>query len=289
MKFISYAIFRLITYGFALIPFWLLYRFSDILTFLFFFVLPYRKKVILKNIAASFPEKSIRERKRICYEFYRNFSDILLEGVKGHTLSKKTILKHCGYKDLELLTPFFEQGKSIVITAGHLGNWEWAIPVSGLVLQHRAICLYKPLSNEYFDRFMFRMRSFWQIEMVSIYETREAFKSFEAQPTAVIMIADQSPTADNLLYWTQFLGQKTAFLIGPEKYAKRLNAPVIYFAVERISRGQYEITAELISDDPQKEKEFAITDKYIAALETQIQKNPENWLWSHNRWKLKEA
>ncbi|MEZ5195809.1 MAG: lysophospholipid acyltransferase family protein [Bacteroidales bacterium] len=83
-----------------------------------------------------------------------------------------------------------------------------------------------------------------------------------------------------------FLGRDTAFLHGPENYARQYNIPLMYTKIERVKRGYYELTLSVLADNPTELEKGVITQRYAKELESQINQQPENWLWSHKRWKL---
>jgi KDO2-lipid IV(A) lauroyltransferase len=100
------------------------------------------------------------------------------------------------------------------------------------------------------------------------------------------MASDQSPSKPDKAMWVNFLGRETAFLHGPEQYAKKYDLPVIFVDIQRVRRGYYELNLALITDKPRETSEGEITQLYARHLEEAILTKPENWLWSHRRWKL---
>ena len=104
-------------------------------------------------------------------------------------------------------------------------------------------------------------------------------------PCALMMLCDQSPSNPHKSYWTTFLGRETAFLYGAEYFARKYNYPVVYYRVDKVRRGRYEVTFSLFSGEPQEEPQYAIVERYVRTPEEQIRERPEYWLWSHRRWK----
>ena len=70
--------------------------------------------------------------------------------------------------------------------------------------------------------------------------------------------------------------------------AKALDLAVVYFDVQRKKRGYYQAQLHLITDTPNQCSENQIIDEYIRLLENSIVQHPDNWLWSHRRWKYKK-
>jgi KDO2-lipid IV(A) lauroyltransferase len=103
------------------------------------------------------------------------------------------------------------------------------------------------------------------------------------------MVADQSPVSSDFRHWTGFLGQTTAFYMGPEKIAQATRFAVIFTAMRRIARGRYEIECELLAAAGERAAAGEITERYARAVERAVLAAPADWLWSHRRWKLPEA
>ena len=111
----------------------------------------------------------------------------------------------------------------------------------------------------------------------------------EGKRAEIGFLADQSPLPDALNYWTTFLNQNTAVIDSIERIARKLDYAVCYFDVTRESRGVYKIVVKLITDDISSTPQNYVTEQYTRLLEETIKKQPECFLWSHNRWKYTPA
>lgn len=271
----------------GLIPFFLLYPLSRFISWILYRVVGYRKKVVVTNLSSAFPEMDKKELEKLVKNSYRNLSDILLEGIKGFTMTRKQIMQRHKVLNADLLDPFISAGKSFIAVPTHYGNWEWGALSAALYLKdYKVVAFYKPLNNPYADRFMSRNRSRTGTELASIYKTSSTFETFRHVPTLYIMAADQSPSNMKTAIWVDFLGIKTAFLHGPEKHAVTNDLPVFFVDIQRVKRGYYTLKFSLISDHPSDTEPGEITRRYAKKLEEVIRKKPENWLWTHKRWKL---
>lgn len=287
MQFFGYLFFRLLLFMFWLTPFFILYLHSEVIFFLIYRVFGYRKKVVLENLKKSFPEKTDREIQEISKRFYRNLSDIMVEGIKGFSMSKESLIKRYKVLNPEKADIYFEQNRSIIGIGSHYCNWEWGVLCFSLQFKHKTIGLYKPLSNKYIDKYIKKTRAAWGMNLVSIYETAKIMKQSNSESSLYFMIADQSPSNTKKAYWIDFLNQDTACLHGPENYSKQYNLPVLYGHVERVKRGYYTIFLSEVATNPQEKSPSEITNTYMKILENAILQKPENWLWSHRRWKRK--
>jgi KDO2-lipid IV(A) lauroyltransferase len=286
MNFFLAVLFILFIFLVGLIPFFLLYGFSDFIRFLLLHVFHYRKTVVEENLRKSFPGLNNQELSILVKKFYTNLTDILLEGIKAFTMTRKQIIKRHKVINPEVFKGYFQKGISIIAVPAHFTNWEWGSMSGGLQLQQKTIAIYKPLSNPWVDRFVRYSRSKYGTELASIFKTTLTFEENKDKPVVYILAADQSPTRSNRIEWLNFLGRETAFLYGPEKYARKYNYPVFYVDIQRKKRGFYELELKLITENPRELSGGEIIRRYAHELETAILKNPENWLWSHRRWKL---
>ncbi|MDP1745081.1 MAG: lysophospholipid acyltransferase family protein [Bacteroidota bacterium] len=271
----------------SLLPFPLLYALSDGLYILFYYLLEYRKKVVLQNIRNSFPDKTEKEHIEICKKFYRHFCDLVVESLKTFTISEKEVLKRVICTNPEVIDKYFDQKRSVIIAGGHYNNWElFAVAVDALI-KHKTVGIYKPLSNKYFDGKMRGTRSKYGLEMISTKDVKPFFDKHINVLTATIFGTDQSPSNPNNAYWMKFLNQDTGVLFGAEKFAKDYNYPVVYGRLNKLKRGHYSLDITDVTDTPTETAYGEITEKITLLLEKDIEAIPQYWLWTHRRWKHK--
>lgn len=288
MNFLAYLSFRVFQGLVAILPFRVLYAFSDVFAFLMHHIVRYRYKVIEVNLRNAFPNKGSKEIKKIIHLYYRNLGDVFLESIKGYSVNTSEMLNRYYCLNPEVSNAFFAQGKDVIFAMSHYGNWEWGTQVAAVYFNHSVISFYKPLSNKYIDRFIFQNRNKHKMALESIYKTKFIFRSHSEKPKAYFLLSDQSPSNRKTAYWVNFLNQDTACLHGIESYARLFNIPVVYLDVQRIRRGFYTVELDLICANPQETVTGEITQKYMQKLEGIITQRPEGWLWSHRRWKMKK-
>ncbi len=281
---ISYYLVKIFSQSFRLIPFPVLYVLSDIIRFLLYHVVRYRRSVAFDNLHRAFPEKSEKEIKRIAWASYRNLTDIMLESFKGMVVSEKTMRKRFTMSNIELPNSYAEQNKNIIYLTGHCANWEWAI-ITDKYVKHKVISVYKPFKNARLDKYMRTNRERFGMQILKMRNTRRAFECKEN--FVLVLIADQSPSTSHNAIWVDFLNIDTPCIHGPEVYATRFNTPVFFGAIHRVKRGHYRLDSEKLVDEPEKCEKGEITKKYMNRLEEYIRKYPENWVWTHKRWKHK--
>ena len=262
-----------------------LYLVSDVLYLIVGKLIKYRKPLITKNLKNSFPEKNENEIKNIQRYFYKHFMDLIVESLKGFTISKKEINRKIKLKNPDLVNEMAQKSQNIILIGGHYNNWEMSAQKMPLECEHELFAIYKPLSNKFFDKKMKDSREKFGLRMISMKETKDYFQKNNEKPRAIIFGSDQSPSSTKNAHWLNFLNQESGFLFGAEKYAKEFNWPVVYVSIQKIQRGTYEVSFQLITDKPKEEPNGKIIQDFANLLEIDINRNPPYWLWTHNRWK----
>ena len=283
-----YYIVFAIWYTFSLLPMRVHYVFSDILYMLLYKIAGYRTKIVRKNLKASFPEKDETELRQIEKRFYRWFCDYLVETVKMFSMSEKEISRRMQFEGIEQINDDFRRGRSISVFLGHYCNWEWVCSLGlHIIPEGTAAQLYHPLESKLMDRLFLYSRERFKAHSI---EMKEAFKILAAwqkqgRHTVTGYIADQAPGFSSMHYWPFFLNHDTPAYTGGERIARVLDTSVYYFDISRPRRGYYVAKAVKMTDEPRNEPKFSITEQYYRLLENSIHRQPELWLWSHNRWK----
>ena len=288
MEAITFYLFLVVNWVITLLPLSVLYLFSDFLFLILYYFPGYRRDVVSANLKNAFPYKTDVERAEIARKFYWHLADLFVETLKFTHMSNKERLRRCKYENIDLLEHLYSQGKDIVAVLGHYSNWEF-LNVLPLLTDYTCISIYRPLKNKHFDTFLNKARSengmiLAPMSMV-IREILNRKKNGERTLTA--FLADQTPAKGDIHYWTTFLNQDTPVYLGAEKIAAKYNMAVVFINMQKIKRGYYNITFELLFNDVTGLKETQITEAHVKHLDSIINEKPETWIWSHRRWKHK--
>ncbi len=268
------------------LPYPVLYFISDGLYVMIYKVIGYRKKVVLQNIANSFPEKNQEEHLQIVNAFYKHLCDLVVESIKVFSISEEEIKQRMKVLNPEYIDRFYEKGQSVILAGGHYNNWELFAVAIDAPINHKAVAIYKPLSNKFFDEKMRLSRSMYGLKLISTKATKEEFEKKDGL-RVIIFGVDQSPGNPRTCYWSDFLNQDTGMHFGAEKYAKEYNYPVLYGRINKVKRGHYTFEFSKAIEEPRKTDYGEITKTMSCLLEKDIVDQPEYWLWSHKRWKHK--
>lgn len=289
MQFLVYILVYPFLWVISILPFKLLYAFSDFLYILIYRIIGYRKKTVKENLRLVFPEKSKEEINVITKKFYHHLCDLIVESIKSMTISEAEMKKRMVFSNIEEIHKMEKLNKSIVLMCAHYGSWEWIFIVQKYV-NHKGYAIYKRLANKYFDRLVKRIRAKYDSYLITTKETIPTLikEKKEGDLTLNGFASDQSPKPQKAFYWNDFMGIKVPIHTGAEMLAKKLDMAVMFFGVKRLKRGYYETTFKTITLNPNEFKDYEITDIFLKLVEQQIREAPEYYLWTHKRWKHRD-
>jgi Kdo2-lipid IVA lauroyltransferase/acyltransferase len=280
-----YLIYGLL-YTLSLLPIRVLYLLSDAVYGLLYHIIGYRKKVVMDNLLAVFPDKTEEERVRIAKKFYHNFIDTFIETIKMFSASKAFLQKRVS-GNWEVFQQLYETGRSCQVHLGHTFNWEWANSTGVTQMKYVFIGVYMPITNKTLDKIFYDLRSKTGTVMLPATDMRRAMIPYRNVQYALGLVADQAPGDPSKAYWLNFFNRPTPFVMGPERGAMAGNLPVIFATIEKPKRGYYKVILQVAEENPAALQPGELTLRYARYLEEVIRRNPDMWLWSHRRWKRK--
>lgn len=280
-------IFYFIIYQFSRLPLSVLYLFSDFLYFLICTVIGYRRKVIQTNLEKSFPEKSAKEIKEIQKKFYANFCDYLVETLKTFSISQEELDKRFTYSNLEVFHEIKAEKRNVIMMAGHIFNWEWLVGTAKHLPAKDTTAVYHKIGNPFWNEKINDMRGKFGTKPVDMKDVlRLMMKAPNDGNFAYLFVADQSPKKSAVHFFIDFLNQRTPAFDGFDKIARRKDMGLVYCKTEKVKRGYYHTTFIRIEPKNEQFEENEIVHGFFNLLTETIQENPDNWLWSHKRWKF---
>jgi len=285
----AYLPVRWLLLALARLPLPLLYGVAEGLYFLLAYVVRYRRRVVLANLRNSFPEKTEPEIRRIGQAFYRHFSQVVVEVLKLPALPAADLKRRMVLRNPELADRHFAEGRTVLGLASHAGNWEWVLAAAPLWLAAPVDGVYKPLSNPFFEDFMRDVRSRTGAGLVPMSAVLRELVARRGDAHLLSLVSDQAAGPEDRPYWTQFLHQDAGFYTSTDRLAARFRCAVLYVTVRRRRRGYYEFEFMELYDgeSPLPADGFPIIEAFARRLETDIQAAPEQYLWTHRRWKHK--
>jgi KDO2-lipid IV(A) lauroyltransferase len=179
-------------------------------------------------------------------------------------------------------------GHGVVLASAHFGNWEIlaaSLAVHGFPIDALALTQQNPLVNDLVQSLR-REMGIGILEVPA--NARQVFRSLEAN-RVVFMAADQHASAGTLVI--DFFGRPAAVARGPALFALRCGCPLIPILLRRERDGRLVVLSGDTIQPPEtgaeEEKVRTMTVEYLRFLEAEIRRRPDQWMWTHNRWKLK--
>ena len=241
------------------------------------------KKLISSNILKAFPNLSQNEINIISKNMWSNYGRILSEYVFIKDIRKSKIRNIINVDGQEILEKIKEDNKPVIFISGHFNNFELMamhIEQSGINLA----AVYRPLNNIFLNFLMEKIRKKYicknQIKK-GLSGTRELIKCFKNNISVALMIDQRVSQGIK----SNFFGQAALTTTIPAQFVKKYNCTIVPVYIERKNNINFKITIH----KPLKYKEDDtienITLKLNILLENMIRENPDQWIWSHNRWK----
>ncbi len=280
-----YYIIYPILYLLSLLPLRVLYLISDFFYAIAFYLVGYRKQVVLNNLKIAFPNKTKKEHIRIAKDFYHHFIDTLIETIKLLSISEKNFSKRVQI-DLSAVNKMAATGKSIQLYAGHQMNWEfvnWAIVKQ---LNIPWVGIYGALSNKALDKIFYDLRARYGTKLVSAQQFKNQMHDIFSKQYCIGLAADQNPGLPTSGLWLNFFNKPVPFIAGPSKSAAKQSLAGFYVEFVKVKRGYYKFNIIKMFDDGSTMQQAEMIRIYRNLLEECIKANPANYLWSHRRWKF---
>jgi len=288
MQFLIFALVYPLIWFLSKLPFRVLYVISDLVFFILYYIVGYRKDVVRFNLKTAFPTMDEVTLKKTEKRFYHHFCDLFIEVIKTLSISEQTLRDRYLFTNIEVLQKYIDKDQPVLVTMGHYASYEWIFALA-TIIKDPGFAIYKKIKNPYFDKMIRDIRSKWNSILVPNKVAREKIKEVLQTHEGFTMfgfIMDQSPSNPKRKHFSNFLGVSTPFFTGVEKLSKQYNLPVLFLGTTRVKRGYYSSTFSVLADSPKQHPDFAITDAYASILTKLIHQDPSYYFWTHKRFKF---
>ena len=277
----------------AHLPLAVLYLVAEGIYFLLAYVVRYRWRVVTENLRNSFPEKTPAEIERTGKAFYRHFSQVIVEILKAAAVSPAELRPRVRFLNPEVMTRHFANQRLVLALGSHMANWEWLLNGAALEFPGRAAGVYKPLNNLFFESFVRRLRTRLGADAVPMLATLRYLVAHRGEGRILSLLTDQAAGPEDKPYWTNFLHQDTSFYTSSDRLAAQFDCVVVFIGIRRVRRGYYEVTFSDLPDGRAAKAApagtFPVTEAFARHLEAEMRASPEQYLWTHRRWKHKRT
>lgn len=287
MSLIKYLI-QFITISFLLVLFRMLgFKIaSNISSKIFTYIGPlFRSKNLIKeNIIKAYPKIENKDLRKIINGMWANYGRILSEYVFMKNFRNSKLSDNIIIKGQEILDKIKSENKPVIFISGHFNNFELMamhIEKSGL----EVAAIYRPLNNKFLNFFMEKIRKKFickhQIKK-GISGTKKILNHFK-NGTSIALMIDQRLSQG---IKTNFFNQEALTTTIPAQFVKKFNCKIVPIYIERINKFNFALKVYEPISYSKDETIHNITSDLNKILEKMILKNPEQWIWSHNRWKV---
>lgn len=263
----------------------LCYAFGACAAWVGYRVLGLRRSVVTGNLERSFPGSTRAQLRAMAREFSRRQGELVAETLYASAMDEAELRDRVAIENPEALrSP--GASRPLIIVGAHHGNFEWMLLRLSLEFPGRFAGLYKPARNPRVDAWLKKRRSRFGARLVPAKSVLRELAAFR-EVAAIGLIADQVPRTSPDKHWVGFLGQDTAFYMGPELLGRALRSRVVLVRMRRLQRGRYVLEFVPLNEPGEKLPGGEITTRYARALEDWIRDDAAGWWWSHRRWKIK--
>ena len=273
-----------VVYTISLIPTVFLYAIASFAFFLAYYVIGYRKTVVIQNMARSFPDMRYEEIRCMVKKFYSCFTAYFAEIIKNVSVPAEVLDEKLIFENLELIDRHMKAGRNVIACLGHCGNWEM-LNFMPYKLHHDMYAVYKPLQSGIMNKLMIKLRSRFGMKLIPDKSVVRHILTQKSSPAVYLFLTDQCPRIKDDKYKFELLNQETYVFSGMEKLARISRSAVIYLHITQLSKGNYKIRCLPVCSEAESTNEGEITRKYIGLLMGNIKEEQYGWLWTHKRWK----
>jgi len=240
-------------------------------------------RLIHSNLDIALPHLKKLEKENITKNMWKNYGKILADYVFIKDFRNSKLSQHIEIKGQEILDKIKRDNKPVIFISGHFNNFELMamhIDKSGLDLA----AIYRPLNNIFINKIMEKIRKNYickkQIKK-GIAGTKLLLKYFK-EGTSIALMIDQRVSQG---IKCNFFSKKASTTTIPAQFIKKFKCRVIPVYIERNNKDDFKLTFENPINFSDKDTINSITEDLNKLLEKMILRNPDQWIWSHGRWK----
>jgi KDO2-lipid IV(A) lauroyltransferase len=264
-------------------------KFGAFLGRLFGKLFPSRRKIAYDNIlnapAMNIPNEEIIP---LVERIFQNIGRTFVEQARLSKIDKETLTTIVSYDGPDYSEEVFGRGCGGVVVTAHFGNWEMQAAyttANGRPLDVVAKVQHNPL----FDKLINDIRERMNVKVIPVRSStlRDVFKSLK-QNRLVAFVADQHDPSENIIM--DFLGRSASVAKGPAVFAIKQKCPILPFLMRRVSFDKHILMSHPpiypIDSGNEEQDIIDITRQYLSYFEEMIKKYPDQWMWTHRRWKV---
>ena len=241
------------------------------------------KRIIHSNIKRVYPNINMKQITNITNLMWNNYGRVFAEFMFMHEFRSGTLSQNTEIVGQNILENIKSNNKQVIFVSGHFSNFELMamhLEKSGINL----CAIYRPLNNIFLNKFMERIRKKYicKNQIKKGIGGLKKLISFKNKNLSTALMIDQR-VSEGIL--SNFFNEKALTTTIPAQLVKKFNIPIVPIYIERVDGLKFKI---YINEPVFFSKETSIktiTDELNNTLEKMVIKKPDQWIWSHNRWK----
>ena len=241
------------------------------------------KNIIRSNILKALPNLEKNDIEKISKKMWNNYGRILAEYIFIKDFRSSKFENNIVIEGQEILNDIKKCNEPVIFVSGHFNNFElmaMQIEKSGINL----VAIYRPLNNKFLNFIMEKIRKKYickkQIKK-GIGGTKKLL-SFFKKGTSIALMIDQRVSEG---IKCNFFNNEAFTTTIPAQFVKKFNCKIVPVYIERINNINFKLTLYEPLKFSTQDTTLSITQNLNNLLEDMIKKNPDQWIWSHNRWK----
>tara|TARA_B100002019_G_scaffold136840_1_gene117883 strand:+ start:129 stop:950 length:822 start_codon:yes stop_codon:yes gene_type:complete len=241
------------------------------------------KEIIHSNIKRAFPEISLNDLQKMTNSMWNNYGRIFAEYIFIKNYRFGNLSSFIDIDGEEILDDIKLTNKQVIFISGHLSNFELMamyLEKSGIKLS----AIYRPLNNFFLNKFIERIR----VNYICKHQIKKGIGglkkliNLKKKNFSTALMIDQRVSEGVL---SNFFNEKALTTTIPAQLVKKFNIPIVPVYIERVENIRFKITISEPIEFSKNTPIEKITDELNLVLEKMILKKPDQWIWSHNRWK----
>jgi KDO2-lipid IV(A) lauroyltransferase len=247
-----------------------------------------RREIVDFNLELAFPEKSRAERRQLARAVTRHFARSALDAIRIQGLEPDELLQTVKISGWEHVDAAVARGRGVFFLTAHIGSWEVAALVTGLKLESGLAVVNRPLDNPLLERELDHLRKLYGNHVFGKHNMAREMLVQIRRGGGVGILIDQRVREDQGVE-VPFFGHPAWTHPVLARMARKTGAAVVPTFALRDKPGSYSLRYEnpLVVDELSEAEceDVPLTARYMKILEGAIRKNPDQWLWYHDRWK----
>ena len=241
------------------------------------------KKTIYSNIKKAFPNYTENQIKEVVKNMWSNYGRIFAEYIFISHFRNKNLSKNIEIEGIKVIEKIKEKKENVIFVSGHFNNFElmaMEIERSGINLA----AIYRPLNNIFINKFMEKIREKYickhQLKK-GVSGVRNSLKLFKKGYSIALMLDQRVSEGIR----ANFFNEPALTTTIPAQFVKKFQCKIVPIYIERYNKFYFKLKIKEAILFNENESEESITLKLNKIIEEMIISNPDQWIWSHNRWK----